>query len=169
MHLVDPVDPVLAKDICRLPGLTKDAARQWAAVLARYTLGGPGGAKWPDAFGIDLSRETKRRRHRKEATFRKTYEGSKQLDGAPQAWSLKHKHNLVPDRLRPIDGSKPISFSSFVVQDKSGAQGRELDSTEAMKFAPRREKMEHTAPTDADQVNALTDAIQKRLQAILRY
>ena len=151
-HLVDHVNPAFVRDIQSLPELTKWSARRWAVASARHALEGLGGTTFAGAFGIDLSRETDRRRRRKEATFRKKFDEPKLLRGDPKQWSLVQRGNGT--------------WASFVIQDKLGNRGGELDGTEATEFEHQQETIRLTAPTSADKLNTLADVIEQRLLSV---
>lgn len=86
---VSRVDSVLVKKVRRLPKLNQQSAREWAISIAHYCLTGPGGGELLRVLHIDQSKETAKKRRRKEARLRVRY-GGRELDSIEETW-LEYK------------------------------------------------------------------------------
>ncbi len=144
-----------AGEMCKLPTLNTGSARRWASLMARNSFASPGGAELPGILGVDVSKETAKKRRRKESRLRAKYGGTRLIEN--------HERARPGDALGENDGSTRF----FVAAGNAGA-ARELDAVEATKFNDRSEKMRNTAQTGSDEVNAFADAIEKRLLSILK-
>jgi hypothetical protein len=144
LHSVGPIAPALVETIQSLPELRKPHARQWAEVMVRHRLEGPGGEHFLRALGINLSGETKKRERLKNRRMRDKFGG---------------------DRLEIIPGD---TGPRFIAHSGDVARGKELDSITASHFEHRIKHPPVTEPTSADAKNALIDRLEKRIVSILK-
>ena len=138
MHLVDPIEETLVQTIRSLPELSKATARQWAAIMVERKLKGRGGDTFIHAIGIDTSKATQKRRHKKVAIIRKQFGGT---------------------RLRLVKDGVATRF--FVGKS-------ELDFEEATLLEKRMRDAQLLKENTADKLEALVDTVEKRLISILK-
>ena len=147
-------DPEFDKEVKKLPKLNRRCRRKWAQMMVVWLSSTGGINELLQILKINVSKETDRKKRRKEGTLVKNFGGVR--------LQVLDKNNV------PVtDHSVKSGGIRYII--RKGISEKEVDALTASKFEESKTTLARTQNTEADVYNSFIDVIDKRLNSILKY